>query len=90
MLARLHPPLRWLPHKVHLLRVPLPLALLPYLDRNPKGVGVWFSRHRLLATTLFTLFVVPCAYTHMARHEHHTPTPTGELEPEVETGSRRG
>ena len=34
------------------------LLLLPYLDRNPKGVGVWFSRHRLLATTLFTLFVV--------------------------------
>ena len=30
------------------------LLLLPYLDRGQKGVGVWFSRHRLLATTVFT------------------------------------
>src|SRR5512141_3093731 len=34
------------------------LLLLPYLDRNPKGVGVWFSRHRLLATTFTTLLLV--------------------------------
>jgi menaquinol-cytochrome c reductase cytochrome b/c subunit len=34
------------------------LVLLPYLDRNPKGTGVWFSRDRLVATTLFTIFVV--------------------------------
>lgn len=36
----------------------LSLLLLPYLDRNPKGTGVWFSRDRLVATTLFTLFAV--------------------------------
>ena len=36
----------------------LSLLLLPYLDRNPKGTGVWFSRDRILATTLFTLFVI--------------------------------
>ena len=34
------------------------LLLVPYVDRNPKGVGVWFSKHRLLANTLFLLFVV--------------------------------
>lgn len=34
------------------------LLLLPYLDRSPKGVGVWFSRDRKLANTLFTVFVV--------------------------------
>ncbi|HMV51858.1 MAG TPA: cytochrome b N-terminal domain-containing protein, partial [Blastocatellia bacterium] len=34
------------------------LLLVPYIDRNPKGVGVWFSKHRLLANTLFLLFVV--------------------------------
>jgi quinol-cytochrome oxidoreductase complex cytochrome b subunit len=34
------------------------LLLLPYLDRSPKGVGVWFSRHRLLANTLFVLFLL--------------------------------
>ena len=32
--------------------------LLPYLDRNPKGVGVWFSRERRLANTLFVLFII--------------------------------
>jgi quinol-cytochrome oxidoreductase complex cytochrome b subunit len=36
----------------------LGLILLPYLDRSPKGVGVWFSRERLLAVTLFILFVL--------------------------------
>jgi quinol-cytochrome oxidoreductase complex cytochrome b subunit len=36
----------------------LALLLLPYLDRSDKGVGVWFSRHRLLATTTFTLLLV--------------------------------
>ncbi len=36
----------------------LGLILLPYLDRSPKGVGVWFSRHRLLSVTLFSLFVL--------------------------------
>lgn len=36
----------------------LSLLLLPYLDRNPKGTGVWFSRERLLANTVFTLFVI--------------------------------
>ena len=34
------------------------LLLLPYLDRSPRGVGVWFSRHRLLANTVFTLLLV--------------------------------
>ena len=36
----------------------LSLLFLPYLDRNPKGVGVWFSPDRKVATSLFTLFVV--------------------------------
>ena len=36
----------------------LSLLLLPYLDRNPKGTGVWFSRDRRFATGLFTLFVI--------------------------------
>ncbi|HIJ86654.1 MAG TPA: menaquinol oxidoreductase [Desulfuromonadales bacterium] len=36
----------------------LTLLLLPYLDRNPKGTGIWFSRDRKIATTLFTLFVI--------------------------------
>lgn len=34
------------------------LLLLPYLDRNPKGTGVWFSRDRKIATLLFTVFVI--------------------------------
>ncbi len=34
------------------------LLLLPYLDRNPKGVGVWFSENRKTATILFSLFVI--------------------------------
>ncbi len=36
----------------------LTLLLLPYLDRNPKGVGVWFSADRKLTTILFTVFVI--------------------------------
>jgi quinol-cytochrome oxidoreductase complex cytochrome b subunit len=36
----------------------LSLLLLPYLDRNPKGVGVWFSADRKLATVLFSVFVI--------------------------------
>ncbi len=33
------------------------LLLAPYLDRSPKGVGVWFSRDRLLANTIFLTFL---------------------------------
>ena len=36
----------------------LGLLFLPYLDRNPKGTGVWFSRDRIFATFLFTVFVI--------------------------------
>jgi len=36
----------------------LSLLFLPYLDRNPKGTGVWFSKDRRVATLLFTVFVV--------------------------------
>jgi quinol-cytochrome oxidoreductase complex cytochrome b subunit len=31
------------------------LGLLPYLDRQPKGVGRWFARERVVANTLFTI-----------------------------------
>lgn len=34
------------------------LILAPYIDRTTKGVGVWFSPHRKLANTLYTLFVI--------------------------------
>ena len=34
------------------------LLFLPYLDRDPKGVGVWFSRHRRRANLLFCVFVL--------------------------------
>ena len=34
------------------------LLVTPYLDRKPAGVGVWFSRDRLLANTLFLTLVV--------------------------------
>lgn len=34
------------------------LLLLPYLDRSPKGTGVWFSRHRILANSVFVLFLL--------------------------------
>jgi quinol-cytochrome oxidoreductase complex cytochrome b subunit len=33
------------------------LLLVPYLDRRPGGVGVWFSRQRLLANTLYITLV---------------------------------
>jgi quinol-cytochrome oxidoreductase complex cytochrome b subunit len=36
----------------------LALLFLPYFDRGRRGTGIWFSRHRILATTLFTLVVV--------------------------------
>ena len=36
----------------------LVLLLIPYFDRDPKGVGRWFARERLLANTLFLLFVL--------------------------------
>lgn len=36
----------------------LSLLLLPYLDRNPKGTGVWFSPDRRVATLLFSVFVI--------------------------------
>lgn len=31
------------------------LVLLPYLDRHRRGVGVWFSRERKVAVTLFSI-----------------------------------
>ncbi len=34
------------------------LLLVPYLDRNTKGVGRWFAKERLLANTLFMIFVI--------------------------------
>ena len=34
------------------------LVLLPYMDRNRKGVGDWFARERLVANTIFTLCLV--------------------------------
>lgn len=34
------------------------LLLVPYLDRGKKGVGKWFAKERLLANTLFMVFVV--------------------------------
>jgi quinol-cytochrome oxidoreductase complex cytochrome b subunit len=34
------------------------LLLVPYLDRKPFGVGVWFSKDRLLANTLFITFAL--------------------------------
>lgn len=34
------------------------LMLVPYFDRDPKGVGVWFAPERRLAITLFTIFMV--------------------------------
>lgn len=39
----------------------LSLLLLPYLDRNPKGTGVWFSGDRKVGILLFTFFVVTMA-----------------------------
>lgn len=34
------------------------LFLVPYFDRAQKGIGLWFSRERLLANTLFGTFVI--------------------------------
>jgi quinol-cytochrome oxidoreductase complex cytochrome b subunit len=34
------------------------LLLVPYLDRKPGGVGVWFAKERLLMNTLFISFAV--------------------------------
>lgn len=34
------------------------LIAVPYLDRNPLGVGKWFAKERLLANTLFVTLVV--------------------------------
>jgi len=33
------------------------LLAVPYLDRNPLGVGRWFAKERLLANTLFLTLV---------------------------------
>ncbi|MBI4321915.1 MAG: cytochrome b N-terminal domain-containing protein [Chloroflexi bacterium] len=37
------------------------LLLLPYFDRTPEGVGVWFSRHRKWPVIVFTAWVVAMA-----------------------------
>jgi len=34
------------------------LIVTPYLDRTTEGVGLWFSRKRLLANTVFLSFVI--------------------------------
>ena len=34
------------------------LVVLPYLDRKRRGVGVWFSRERKVAITIFTVCLV--------------------------------
>ena len=34
------------------------LVLLPYFDRGKEGVGRWFARQRLLANSLFLVFVI--------------------------------
>jgi len=36
----------------------LVLLLVPYFDRGQKGIGRWFAKERLLANTLFMIFVV--------------------------------
>ena len=36
----------------------LSLFALPYLDRNPRGVGVWFSGTRKFGIAAFSLFVI--------------------------------
>ena len=33
------------------------LMLIPYLDRNPRGEGVWFHRSRYMAIFLYTAFM---------------------------------
>ena len=37
------------------------LVLLPYMDRNRKGVGRWFARERVVANTIFTVCLVIAA-----------------------------
>lgn len=39
----------------------LALLLLPYLDREPVGVGTWFARERRLACVVFALFALTMA-----------------------------
>jgi quinol-cytochrome oxidoreductase complex cytochrome b subunit len=34
------------------------LFLVPFLDRKPGGVGVWFAKQRMLANTLFMTFAI--------------------------------
>ena len=34
------------------------LLLLPYIDRGKEGVGRWFARERVLANSIFLLFVI--------------------------------
>jgi len=34
------------------------LLLVPYIDRGKEGVGRWFARQRLLANSIFLLFVI--------------------------------
>lgn len=34
------------------------LLLIPYIDRKPGGVGVWFARERFLANSLFMTFAI--------------------------------
>ncbi|MBV8273946.1 MAG: cytochrome b N-terminal domain-containing protein [Verrucomicrobia bacterium] len=36
----------------------LALLVLPYMDRNRKGVGRWFARERVIANTVFTVCLV--------------------------------
>jgi quinol-cytochrome oxidoreductase complex cytochrome b subunit len=36
----------------------LALFATPYIDKNPRGVGIWFSRERKLAILLFALLVI--------------------------------
>src|SRR5512142_849227 len=34
------------------------LFLVPYMDRNPQGVGKWFAKERRLANTIFLTMVI--------------------------------
>lgn len=34
------------------------LLLLPYIDRRPVGIGVWFARERMVAITIWTLILI--------------------------------
>ncbi|MDA8773817.1 cytochrome b N-terminal domain-containing protein [Chlamydiia bacterium] len=36
----------------------LGLALIPYFDRNPRGVGIWFHHSRYYAIFFYTLFML--------------------------------